>query len=135
MIAYDCPRTFKTYLLVCRNALYVESMEENLIPPFILREAGLIVNECPKQHRPNGCATDDDHTIQDPKSDLKIPMKIRSTFLYFDTRAPTEDDFDNGEPVLLTPEADSWDPYDESYAELERSMMNCYKIRCTNTWK
>ena len=125
VIAYDCPRTHKTYLLICRNALYVESMEENLIPPFILREAGLIVNECPKQHRPNGEATDDDHTIMDPKSDMKIPMKIRSTFSYFETRMPTEDDIDNGEPVLLTPEADTWDPYDESYAELERSMMDC----------
>ena len=34
-IAYDCPRSHKTYKLIVRNALYVESMEENLIPPFI----------------------------------------------------------------------------------------------------
>ena len=47
-IAYDCPRTHQTYILIVRNALYVESMKENLIPPFIPREAGLIVNECPK---------------------------------------------------------------------------------------
>ena len=61
-IAYDCPRSEKTYILIVRNALYVESMEENLVPPFILREAGLIVNECPKQHCPIGEATEDDHT-------------------------------------------------------------------------
>lgn len=34
-----------------------------MIPPFILRKAGLIVNECPKYYRPFGEATEDDHTI------------------------------------------------------------------------
>ena len=27
-----------------RNALYVPSMPHNLIPPFIMREAGIVVN-------------------------------------------------------------------------------------------
>ena len=113
-IAYDCPRSEKTYILIVRNALYVESMEENLVPPFILREAGLIVNECPKQHRPFGEATEDDHTIQHRESGLKIAMKIRSTFSYFDTRKPTEDDFEEGVAVLFSPESAEWDPYDQS---------------------
>ena len=123
-IAYDCPRSEKTYILIVRNALYVESMEENLVPPFILREAGLIVNECPKQHRPFGEATEDDHTIQHRGSGLKIAMKIRSTFSYFDTRKPTKDDFDVGIPILLTPESAEWDPYDQSFEEKEISLMN-----------
>ena len=66
------------------------------------------------------------HKMKIPKKKLqrmKIPMKIRSTFSYFDTRKPTEDDKD-GIPVFLTPQASEWDPYDESYAELENSMMN-----------
>ena len=50
ILAYDCPRTHQVFLLVMRNVLYVESMEENLIPPFIMRKAGLVVNECAKQH-------------------------------------------------------------------------------------
>ena len=36
MIAYDCRRTNQVYLLVLRNALYIEDMDDNLIPPFIL---------------------------------------------------------------------------------------------------
>ena len=36
MIAYDCKRTNQVYLLVLRNALYIEDMNDNLIPPFIL---------------------------------------------------------------------------------------------------
>ena len=39
MIAYDCRRTNQVYLLVLRNALYIEDMDDNLIPPFILRDA------------------------------------------------------------------------------------------------
>ena len=48
--AYDCPSTMKTYLLIVRNALYVPTMEHNLIPPFILREGGMIVNDVPRIH-------------------------------------------------------------------------------------
>ena len=49
-LAYNCPYTMKTYILTVRNALHVESMHHNLIPPFILREAGLIVNDVPRIH-------------------------------------------------------------------------------------
>ena len=39
-LAYDCPFTNETYILIIRNALYIESMNHNLIPPFIMREGG-----------------------------------------------------------------------------------------------
>ena len=50
VIAYDCPQSGQTYLLVLRNSLCVPSMEHNLIPPFILREAGLVLHDTPKIH-------------------------------------------------------------------------------------
>ena len=40
LIVYECPYTTKLYFLVSSNVLFVESMNHNLIPPFILREAG-----------------------------------------------------------------------------------------------
>ena len=49
-ISYDCPNTGRVYVLIARNALYVPSMDHNLIPPFIMREAQLTVNEVPKIH-------------------------------------------------------------------------------------
>ena len=49
-ISYDCSITGKTYLLLVRNALHIPSMEHNLVPPFILREAGLVVNDTPRIH-------------------------------------------------------------------------------------
>ena len=50
MIAYDCGRTNQVYLLILRNALYIEDMDDNLIPPFILQDAGLIVTDKAKIH-------------------------------------------------------------------------------------
>ena len=47
VIAYDFPQYLQTYLLVVRNAICVPSMEHNLIPLFILREAGLILHDTP----------------------------------------------------------------------------------------
>ncbi len=48
MMAYDDPISHTTYLLVMRNALSVPSMGHNLIPLFLIREAGLVLDEMPK---------------------------------------------------------------------------------------
>ena len=47
-LAYDCPYSGIVYVLVVRNALHAPSMDHNLIPPFILRIVGVIVNDVPK---------------------------------------------------------------------------------------
>ena len=39
-VRYDNPYNRKSYILVLWNALYVLSMDNNLIPPFMLREMG-----------------------------------------------------------------------------------------------
>ena len=36
-IVYDCPFSGRTILMVARNALYIESMDHHLVPPFIMR--------------------------------------------------------------------------------------------------
>ena len=51
-VAHDCPFYGRKILMVARNALCVESMDHNLVPPFIMREAGLEVNERAKIHTP-----------------------------------------------------------------------------------
>ncbi len=40
MVAYDDQILQRTYLLVMRNALLIQSMDHNLIPPFLTWEAG-----------------------------------------------------------------------------------------------
>ena len=43
-LQYEIPHDIKISILVLRNALYVPSMEKKMIPPFIMREAGIKVN-------------------------------------------------------------------------------------------
>jgi hypothetical protein len=46
-IAYDNPILHVPYLLEVQNALLIPTMNHNLIPPFLLREEGLYVDETP----------------------------------------------------------------------------------------
>ena len=50
VVAYDCPYSGEVILLVARNTIFVVSMDHNLVPPFIMQEAGLQVNEQAKIH-------------------------------------------------------------------------------------
>ena len=47
-VLYQCPYTGTATLLVIMNALYVPSMNNNLISPFILRLAGIDARDTPK---------------------------------------------------------------------------------------
>ena len=49
-VAYDYPWSQITYILIAKNILSVPSMDHNLIPSFILREAGLTVNDTAMIH-------------------------------------------------------------------------------------
>ena len=125
-VAYDCPYSMVTYILAVKNALHVPSMEHNLIPPFILREAGLVVNDVPKIHTKRDDLSVETHCVvankEDNGIDLRIPMKLDGVFSYFPTRKLTEQEIDECEYIetlQLCPDADDWDPYDESYAERE----------------
>ena len=75
-LIYLCEYTGKESLIVVRNALYVPSMEINLIPPFILREAGVTVNDKPKTHVLDPSL--DDHAIIFENNGIKIPLKVVS---------------------------------------------------------
>ena len=47
-VAYDCPITGQTYILIINNALYIAEMEQNLLPPIMMRLNGILVDEYPK---------------------------------------------------------------------------------------
>ena len=49
-LKYDCPYSGESKILIIRRGLYVPSMSNNLLPPFMLREAGITINEIPKIH-------------------------------------------------------------------------------------
>ncbi len=121
----------KTYLLTFKNALYVPSISHNLIPPFIMRAAVLIVNDVPRIHTRSKDLINKTHCIltdgeeDDPK--LKIPLKLDGILSYFETRKMTEDKIEQCEyieTVDLCTDHDKWDPYDPDFANREDIMVD-----------
>ena len=80
-MAYDDPISLRTYLLVMRNALLIPTMDHNLLPPFLIREASLFIDETPKYH-----------TICDNETGMLIDLQIRGTLSYFRSRSLTLDE-------------------------------------------
>ena len=121
-IAYDFPYSGITYILIIKNALYIASMNHNLVPPLIMREAGLIVNDVPRINTSQEDLTNQTHCIvsmvdgDDNGTNLNIRMKLDGIFSYFPTRKLTMDKLEECEymeTVYLSPDAAQWNPYDE----------------------
>ncbi len=51
-VAYDCPTTFKTYLLIYHEVLYIPKMDGHLGNPCQMRDQGIVVNDVPLQQMP-----------------------------------------------------------------------------------
>ena len=122
--AHDYPFSGKTTILVAKNVLQVKGIRSNLIPSFLLRKAGLIVNDTPLIHVLEPKA--EDHSIVDPESGVKIHMSLNGVFSGFETRALTQHGLGNladFDVVWLMPDEDQWDPYDTSFAEQEVKYM------------
>ena len=73
-IQYDCPYSGVGYILLIRNALHVPSMRNNLLPPFILREAGVRVSNTPKIQMDD--PTVDHHSIYFPETSFRILFSV-----------------------------------------------------------
>ena len=120
-VKYDNPYNRKTYILVLCNALYVPSMDHNLIPPFMLREMGVTVNDVPKIHKED--PTVDDHAITFAEMGFRIPLSLWGIFSYFPTSKPMHDDLLNlNEVYILSPA--TWNPHSDAYSVNEESMLD-----------
>jgi hypothetical protein len=108
-------------MLVIRNALHVKSMDNNLIPLFMMREAGITVCDTPKIQLSE--PTEQDHSIYFPETRFRIPMSLWGVFSYFPTSAPTALEMMETEEVyLLTPSRS--DPHQAAFAENEENMLD-----------
>ena len=122
MVRYDNPYNGKSYILVLRNALYVPSMDNNLIPPFMLREMGVTMNDVPKIHKED--PTVDDHAITFVETGFQIPLSLWGIFSYFLTSKPTHDNLLNPNEVYILSSA-TWNPHSDAYSTNEESMLDC----------
>ena len=120
-VKYDNPYNGKSYILVLRNALHVPLMDNNLIPPFMLREMGVTVNDIPKIHKE--VPTVDDHAITFVETGFRIPLSMWGIFSYFPTSKPTHDDLLNPNEVYILSPA-TWNPHSNAYSTNEESMLD-----------
>ena len=122
VLAYDCEFTGETVLMIIRNALHVPSMNNHLIPPFMMRLAGLDVNECAKflAKKPNISH----HSVYFPEKERRIPLSITGITSYIPSRSPTGQELDELEILELTPQVDQWDPHSHTYRNQEDSMLD-----------
>ena len=69
-------------------------MMNNLIPPFVMREAGLKVNYVTKIHIERQNLTSESHfivsTADSNGTELRIPIQLDGIFSYFPTRNLTQ---------------------------------------------
>ena len=89
-VAYTLPYTHKTYVVIARNALYVPSMDNYLVPPIILWEEVVNVRENPKRHFTYHKSRDNALTFLD--SNLLIPLSLWGIFYFLQSKIPTLDE-------------------------------------------
>ena len=121
VLLYDCPYSGKSYVLVVQNAIHMPSMDNNLIPPFMMREAGIMVNEKAKIHMDN--PKDLDHSTMLNSTGFWIPLYLWGIFSYFSTQHPMREDLLAGHDIyVLSPS--KWDPHSEVYGQNKANMTN-----------
>ena len=120
-LKYECPYSGEVKILIIRRGLHVPSMTHNLLPPFMLREAGIQINEVPKIHVTS--PTEEHHAIIFQETNFQIPLTLHGTFSYFPTSKPTTQELEEPEDVyVLTPT--TWNPHSDAYVINEESMLD-----------
>ena len=102
-----------------RHALYISSMENNIIPTFLIAKAGILVNGVARIHY----IEDLSHKIhsviaQEEYIELRFPLRLDGIFSYLLTQSITPEDIekiDHVEVIFLTPDLTSWYLYYNSY--------------------
>ena len=125
-VAYDCPHTFQTHVLFYHQSLYVPSLQNHLVNPFQMRQAGIRVNDVALQHLYEDERTPFSHTTSFPEKNLKIPMTLEGIMSGFTVRTPTWEEVNDTEEnnvthVHMTLET-PWDPTDDAFAADEQAI-------------
>ena len=120
-LKYECPYSGELKILIIRRGLYIPSMTHNLLPPFMLREAGITINEVPKIHVTS--PTEEHHAITFQETNFRIPLSLHGTFSYFPSSQPSIQELEEPEDIyVLTPTI--WNPHSDAYVIIEESMLD-----------
>ena len=124
-IAYDDPTNGEVKILVIHQAIYIPTLDHNLLSPMQMRLNEVVVNDCPSFLDPK--PHDLSHSIKIPGPDgdvVVIPLRLFGVTSYFPCRRPTQQEFETGDKFDLTAETPEWDPYDSTFARQESHHQN-----------
>jgi len=97
-VAYDCPKTGETVILIINQGLYFgKQLSHILFNPNQLRAYNIKVNDIPKHF-----SSSSSHSIIIEEEKLEIPLKLKGIISYFDVRTPTETELMNCSHIILT---------------------------------
>ena len=120
-LKFECPYSGEVKILIIRRGLHVPSMTHNLLPSFMLREAGNQINAVPKIHVTS--PSEEHHDILFQETNFRIPLTLHGTFSYCPTSKPTTQELEEPEDVyVLTPT--TWNPHSDAYVINEESMLD-----------
>ena len=124
-VAYDCLSTFKTFVLIFHEALFVPNLEPNLINPYQLRHQGITVNDVPLSQLEPPDRNMESHSVLSKEEGLHIPLSLEGTMSGFTIRKPTTAEITDADPnkvvyVHMTSDA-VWVPHDNSAAKVEQA--------------
>ena len=95
-------------------------MSNNLMPPFVLLEEGIKLNDTPniQVYEP----TIEDHSLIFPDTRFRIPLLLWGIFSYFPTCKPTSTNMQNYNDIYILTTY-QFNPHDELYAANEDTML------------
>ena len=74
-------------------------MSNNLLPPFVLHQAGIKLNAMPKIQVDE--PTTEYHSLIFPETGFRIPLSLWGVFSYFITCKPTATDMQNYDEIYM----------------------------------
>ena len=109
--------------MIIHNALHVKSMDVCLLNPFIMRLAGIHVDDSPKFLAMMPSVAH--HSLYFPSENIRISLALNGIVSYFPCRKPRGEEISNPHLILhLTPRLDSWNPHDDAYQRQEEAMVD-----------
>ena len=122
-IAYEFDFTGKLLIMIIRNGLHIKEIKHNLLSQFIIRLAGLEVNEQPKFMTRN--PTTKHHLVYFKENEIILLLAIKGIVSFLPTRNPNQEEYLNiGTRLELTPIFTEWDPHNPSYGIGENFMLD-----------
>ena len=125
-VAYDCPKTGETYLLLFHESLYIPGLQTHLLNPAQLRMQGITVDDVPLTLLPEELRTQEQHSILSWDPPLHITLELQGVMSGFTVREPTWEECNDldQERVMFVhmTSSEPWDPHSETLYNLEGTL-------------